>query len=121
MEGEQLYGVGGALLVPIKGYRYDVTAGGSYFFASSDTSSAWMVNLDANVNLFTLGILRPYTGLGLNYFNRDGDRVGLNLKVGAYVRFTDRLAPYFQYTYRTIPSVDHSYIQLGARLLLRRQ
>jgi hypothetical protein len=121
MEGENLYGVGGSLLIPVKSYRYDIVVGGNYFFASSDTSDAWTANLDTHLNLVTLRVLRPYVGLGLNYFNREDDRVGMNLKVGTYVRFTDWLVPYFQYTYRTIPSIEQSYIQIGARVLLRRQ
>lgn len=121
MTGEDLYGVGGSLLVPIRGYRFDVIAGGNYFFAPSDTSSAWTVNLDAHLNLFSWRFARPYWGVGLNYFNRDGDRVGMNLKAGVYIRFTNRIVPYLQYTYRTIPSIEPSYLQVGVRLMLRPQ
>ena len=121
MAGEDLYGLGGSLIVPLKGYKFDVAAGGSYFFAPSDTTSAWTINLDTHLNLFTWRFLRPYYGVGLNYYNRDGDRVGMNLKAGVYIRFSDRLIPYLQYQYRTIPSIDHSYLQAGIRLMLRSQ
>ncbi|MDX1740351.1 MAG: hypothetical protein R3178_03620 [Rhodothermales bacterium] len=121
MAGEDLYGIGGSLLFPLKGYRFDMVAGGEYFFAPSDTSTAWTINLDAHLNLLTWRFLRSYYGAGLNYFNRDGDRVGINLKAGIYIRFTDRLIPYVQYQYRTIPSIDNSYLQVGARLMLRSQ
>ena len=121
MAGEDLYGIGGALVVPLKGYRYDVVVGGQYFFAPSDTTAPWALNLDAHLNLFTVRFLRPYYGVGLNYYNRDGDRVGVNLKIGTYVRFRDWLVPYVQYTYRTIPSIEHSYFQVGARIMLRPQ
>ena len=80
MAGENMYGIGGSLIVPLAAYRFDVVAGGNYFFAPSDTSSAWTVNFDANMNLFSWRFLRPYAGAGLNYFNRDGDRVGINLE-----------------------------------------
>jgi hypothetical protein len=119
MAGEDLYGVGGAVMLPIKGYAFDIALGGNYFFAPSDTTSPWMVNLDTHQNLFTYRVLRPYYGVGLNYYNRDGDRVGVNLKFGVYVRLQDWLVPYVQYTYRTIPSIEHSYMQVGARIIPR--
>lgn len=121
MGGEDLYGVGGSVLVPVKQYRYDVLVGGHYFFAPSDTTSPWMVNLDVHLNLFALRFLRTYYGVGLNYHNRDGDSVGMNLKAGIYIRLRDWLVPYVQYTYRTIPSIEHSYFQAGARIMLRPQ
>ncbi len=121
MAGEDLYGVGGSVIVPLRSYRFDIVAGGNYFFAPSDTSSAWTVNLDTHLNLFTWRFVRPYYGIGLNYFDRDGGRVGVNLKAGAFIRLTDRLIPYVQYQYRTIPSIEHSYVQAGVRLMLRQQ
>ncbi len=106
-------------MLPIRGYTFDIVLGGSYFFAASDTTSPWTVNLDTHLNLFTYRFLRPYYGVGLNYYNRDGDRVGVNLKLGVYVRLRDWLVPYVQYTYRTIPSIEHSYMQVGARIIPR--
>ena len=106
-------------MLPIKGYTFDIALGGNYFFAPSDTTSPWMVNLDTHLNLFTYRFLRPYYGVGLNYYNRDGDRVGVNLKFGVYMRLRDWLVPYVQYTYRTIPSIEHSYLQVGARIIPR--
>ncbi len=116
------YGVGASFMVPINEYAYDVTLGGEYYFAANDTTDAWSLNLDAHTNLFVIRFLRPYTGLGLGYFHRDGrDRVGLNVKGGVYIHVWDRIVPYVQYTYRTIPSIDPSHLQFGFRFLLRRQ
>lgn len=127
LHGDQIiesttYGVGATFLVPINEYAYDVALGGEYFFAANDTTEAWFVNMDAHTNLFVIRFIRPYTGLGLGYYHRDGrDRVGLNLKGGVYIHVWDRVVPYVQYTYRTIPSIDPSHLQFGLRFLLRRQ
>ncbi len=117
------YGIGGAVLVPISSYSYDIVLDTDYFFKAGDDSlSAFTINLDGHANLFVVRFLRPYTGIGLGYVNVDGkDRVGLNVKGGVYVRLRDWLIPYFQFTYRTIPSFDHSYLQAGFRILLKKQ
>ncbi len=117
-----MYGVGATLFVPVGGYSYDFALGSQYFFAGDDSTSAFAVDLDVHSNLFVIRFLRPYTGIGLGYMNRDGrDRVGLNLKAGVYLHLSDRIVPYFQYVYRTIPSFDKSYLQAGFRILLQRQ
>lgn len=121
MVESDMYGVGATLFVPVKGYQFDFALGSQYFFAR-DSTSAFGIDLDVHSNLFVVRFLRPYTGIGLGYLNSDGrDRVGLNLKGGVYVHLSNRVIPYVQYVYRTIPSFDQSYLQAGFRLLLRRQ
>lgn len=118
----EMYGLGGTLLVPIKSYSYDIALGGQYYFAGDDSTSATAVDLDIHTNLFVFRFLRPYTGIGLGYFHRgDLDKVGLNLKAGVYVHVWNQVVPYVQYVYRSIPSIDNSYMQAGFRILFRRQ
>ncbi|NNL47300.1 MAG: hypothetical protein HKO76_02940, partial [Acidimicrobiia bacterium] len=92
MVESDMYGVGATLFIPVKGYQFDFALGSQYFFAKDDSTSAFGIDLDVHSNLFVIRFLRPYTGIGLGYLNRDGrDRVGLNLKGGVYVQFSNRL------------------------------
>ena len=114
------WGYSGKFIVGISDFRYDAGVHAGYFPQGSDSSNAWVVGLQGNVNMMTLGALRPYLGAGPTYLKMDDKgRFGVDLNAGLHYRLSYRLIPFAQATYRLITVHPHWYLQFGIRFALK--
>jgi hypothetical protein len=114
------WGYSGKFLVGISDFRYDAGVHAGYFPQGSDSTNAWTVGLQVNLNLITIGALRPYLGTGSTYLkmNEEG-RFGFDLHAGVHARLSYRLLPFAQATYRVMSVHPRWYLQFGIRFALK--
>ncbi len=121
LEESDIWGGGAALHFAFADYAFELVPSGAYYVASEDTTDTWSVGLDARANLFSIGFLRPYAGVGVVRMTQSNMRdTILNLTGGLHIRLgSDRTVPFVEAGYRTADSFDPWRFRAGLRLILR--
>ena len=121
LEKSDVWGAGAAFHFAFADYAFELVPSGAYYFASDDTTETWSVGLDGRANLFSIGFLRPYIGVGfLRMTQSDIRKTILNLTGGLHLRLgSDRTVPFIEAGYRTADSFDPWRFRAGLRLIFR--
>ena len=121
LEESDIRGAGAVLHFSFAYYAVELVPSGAYYATPDDTTSEWSVGLDGRVNLFSLGYLRPFLGVGfIRMFQADmRDTIlyltgGRHFNLGSYETISSVEAGY-----RTAASHGAGRFQAGFRFILR--
>jgi hypothetical protein len=108
LEASDIWGGGAAFHFAFANYAFELVPSGAYYVASDDTTDTRSFGLEGRANLFSIGFLRPYMGVGfVRVTQSDINKTILNLMGGLHLRLgSDRTVPFIEAEYRTADSFD---------------